>query len=325
MKFAKIKAIDYHLPESTLSNEDLSRQFPEWSVDKIASKTGINSRRIASSSECSSDLAVAAANKLFQSDNGLDREQVDFLIFCTQTPDYFLPTTACILQDRLGLPTSIGAFDFNLGCSGYVYGLGLGTSLIESGQAENVLLLTGDTYSKLLAPEDRSVRAIFGDGASATWLSAQASTDPLIGPFVYGTDGAGYKNLIVESGAMRDQEGTSDRFLRMNGSEIFTFTISAVPKLVNQTLEKAGLGLDDIDWFIFHQANAFMMEHLRKKLDIPANKFVVQLDEFGNTVASSIPIAITATANQNQIKPGQKLMTVGFGVGYSWAATIITW
>lgn len=323
MNAAKITAIDYYLPETLLSNEVLCEEFPDWSVDKISAKTGIHSRRIASESECSSDLAVQAANKLFS--QGVDRSKIDFILFCTQSPDYFLPTTACILQERLELPTSTGALDFNLGCSGYISGLGLAKGLIDSGQASGVLLLTGETYSKFLDPEDRSVRTIFGDGASATFLTGEQSESAAIGPFIYGTDGSGAKNLIVKGGAFRDSDGSADPHLRMNGSEIFSFTLKSIPLLVQQTLTKAKLKVEDVDWFVFHQANKFMLEHLRDKIGIPEEKFAISLEKCGNTVSSSIPIALKELSVAGKLKPGQKVMAVGFGVGYSWGATIIEW
>ncbi|MBP1778950.1 MAG: 3-oxoacyl-ACP synthase, partial [candidate division NC10 bacterium] len=204
MKSAAIAAVEYYLPEKTVSNGDLTREFPDWSVQKIADKTGIDVRHIAADGECSSDLAAAAAEKLFR--EGVDRTTIDYLLFCTQSPDYFLPTSACLLQQRLRIPTSAGALDFNLGCSGYVYGLGVAKGLLETGQASRVLLLTGETYSKMLAPQDRSVRTLFGDGGSATLveaIDAGPGAPPWLGPFVYGTDGTGGRNLIVETGAFR--------------------------------------------------------------------------------------------------------------------------
>src|SRR3974390_2465738 len=183
-----ISAIEYFLPEKTVSTADLSAEFPDWSVEKIDSKTGIRDRHVVAADECSSDLAFAAAQELFQS-GACRPEQMDFVLLCTQSPDYFLPTTACLLQDRLGIPTTAGALDFNLGCSGYVYGLGLAEGLISTGQASSVLLITAETYSKFIHPKDKSVRTIFGDAAAVTLLKAADSQTPSLGPFVYGTDG----------------------------------------------------------------------------------------------------------------------------------------
>ena len=335
---AKLAAIEYHLPENILSTADLSAEFPEWSVEKIDDKTGIHERHIAASHECSSDLAVAAARRLF--DSGACRPQdIDYVLLCTQSPDYFLPTTACLIQDELGIPTTAGALDFNLGCSGYVYGLGLAEGLIATGQAKKLLLLTAETYTKFLHPLDKSVRTIFGDAAAATLLIATDSPTPLLGPFVYGTDGSGAPNLIVPTGGMRqsrtlqtataieDDSGntrTPDN-LFMDGAEIFSFTLSAVPKSVGALLEKSGLSLDQIDLFVFHQANKHMLEHLRKRLKIPTEKFQISMAHCGNTVSSTLPIALKHANQESRLKAGAIVMLVGFGVGYSWGATLLRW
>lgn len=338
MQQAALSAIEYHLPAQVLSTADLSAEFPEWSVEKIDEKTGIRERHIAGPGECSSDLAVEAARKLFAS-GACTPESIDYLLLCTQSPDYFLPTTACLVQDRLGIPTGAGALDFNLGCSGFVYGLGLAQGLIGSGQASRVLLITAETYSKFLHARDKSVRTIFGDAAAATLVSAADSPQPLLGPFVYGTDGRGGHNLIVPTGACRearspesareteDDSGnvrTADN-LYMNGAEIFSFTLAAVPKSVNALLAKAGLALDNIDLFVFHQANRYMLDHLRKKIKIPQEKFYVAMDHCGNTVSSTIPIALKHAARENRLAEGAVVMLVGFGVGYSWGAALVRW
>ena len=335
---AGIAAIEYYLPQSTVTTADLSREFPEWSVEKIDEKTGIRDRHIAAEGECSSDMAVAAAGKLF--DSGACRPaEIDFVLLCTQSPDYFLPTTACLIQDRLGIPTSAGALDFNLGCSGFIYGLGLAEGLISTGQASRVLLLTAETYSKFLNPRDRSVRTIFGDAAAATLLTGQDTADPPIGPFVYGTDGSGGPNLIVPTGGLRrprtpesavvveDDTGNarSQDDLYMNGGEIFTFTILEVPKAVDALLKKSGLTLAAIDRFVFHQANRYMLEHLRKRMKIPAEKFQLAMGHCGNTVSSTIPIGLKHAALEGRLAPGDRAMLVGFGVGYSWGAALLRW
>lgn len=331
---AKIQAISYYLPEKKLTNQRLSESFPEWSVDKISSKTGIYIRRIASENEYSSDLAIAAAERLFD-ENKIDRKSVDFILFCTQSPDYFLPTTACIIQDKLNIPTSAGALDFNLGCSGYVYGLSLAKGLIAANIATNVLLLTSETYSKFIHPQDKSNRTIFGDAAAATLIAKDNGCCEL-GDFELGTDGAGRENLIVKNRGIRnfnlkgndffDIDGNylrNDDFLYMNGGEIFKFTSEAVPKLINNLLHKSKLGIEEIDLFIFHQANAFMLNHIRKKLNIEESKFFLFLENCGNTVSSTIPIALKEAIEQRKIKPNDKVLLAGFGVGYSWGATIL--
>jgi 3-oxoacyl-[acyl-carrier-protein] synthase-3 len=328
-----IQAIEYFLPPDTLSTQALAEQFPEWSVAKIDAKTGIQERHIAAPDQCSSDLAVAAAQKLF--DSGACRPaDIDFILLCTQSPDYFLPTTACVIQDRLGIPTTAGALDFNLGCSGFVYGLGLAQGLIASEQARRVLLLTAETYSKFIHPHDRSVRTIFGDAAAATLLvGVEESGQRLLGPFTYGTDGAGAQNLIVKAGGFRQplpespasESKPDSRHLYMNGPEIFDFTITQVPQSIEGLLQKAGLTIADIDVFVFHQANRYMLEHLRNRMGIPPEKFLITMSHCGNTVSSTIPIALKQAQTDGTIKPGALALLAGFGVGYSWAATLLRW
>jgi 3-oxoacyl-[acyl-carrier-protein] synthase-3 len=324
---AILRAIEYHLPEHVLNNDQLAREFG-WPVGKIEAKTGITERRLAGPEECASDLAVQAAQLLFR--NGVAPKDVDYLLYCTQSPDYPLPTTACVIQHRLGIPTRAGAIDFNLGCSGYVYGLSLAKGLIESGQARNVLFLTGETYSKYLDPQDRGVRTLFGDGGSASWIVGQPATGtaaPALGPVVFGTDGAGAENLIVRKGGPRYGQRCTDRdsYLVMNGGDIFTFTLRAVPEAVRRLLEQAGLAREDVDRFVFHQANQFMLDALRQKIGIPPEKFIIDMSDCGNTGSNTIPIAFKRAVVAGKIQPGQRVMLVGFGVGYSWGALILRW
>jgi len=335
---AAISAIEYFLPQNVLSTSDLAAEFPEWSVEKIDGKTGIQQRHIAAENECSSDLAVNAVQRLFES-GACQPDSIDFVLLCTQSPDYFLPTTACVIQDRLGIPTTCGALDFNLGCSGYIYGLGLAQGLISSGQACNVLLITAETYSKFINARDKSVRTIFGDGAAATLLRAVESESPFIGPFIYGTDGRGHQNLIVPTGGMRhprtgqtaepseDEDGNVRTLenLYMNGAEVFTFTLSSVPESIERILKKSALAMEDIDLFVFHQANRYMLEHLRKRMNIPGEKFVVAMSHCGNTVSSTIPIALKHAAREGRLPNHSTVMLVGFGVGYSWGAALVRW
>jgi 3-oxoacyl-[acyl-carrier-protein] synthase III len=339
---AAIRAIEYYLPPKTLSNEELVREFPEWNAEKIRTKTGIESRHLAGESEWASDMAVEAGRNLFAS--GIcAAADIDFILLCTQSPDYLFPTTACLVQQRLGISTDAGAWDMNLGCSGYVYGLSAAKGLIETGQARNVLLLTSDTYCKFMDPRDFSVRVIFGDAASATLVRGEenASDDgsAWIGPFVFGTDGSGAENLIFRRGGARhaasqpqSANGTipsehvhDPTALFMNGPEIFTFTLRTVPDCVERLLRKAGASLGDVDLFVFHQANEFMLEHLRKKMQIPRDKFVYAMSDCGNTTSSTIPIALRRMSLERPVRRGARIMLVGFGVGYSWAAALMRW
>jgi 3-oxoacyl-[acyl-carrier-protein] synthase III len=335
MHKAYIQHIEYYLPEAILSNEHIAQSHPEWSVDKIASKTGIFERHIAAEDEFSSDMAIKAANKLFEA--GVDKDSIDYILLCTQSPDYFLPTTACIIQEKLGLRKNIGALDFNLGCSGFIYGIGLAKGLIVSGQAKNVLLLTSETYSKFIHQKDKSNKTLFGDAAAATLVSSNESPAVAgeIGDFSYFTDGAGYDNLIVTYGGMRhkNKEGADEfegeSFVRnnenlyMNGSAIFNFTAFNIPPLVTSILEKNKLALDDIDLFVFHQANEYMLDVVRKRCNIPKEKFYIYLKNCGNTVSSTIPIALSEAAKSHSIKKGSKVLLCGFGVGLSAGGVIV--
>lgn len=337
---AEIRATAYHLPEEVLCNRRLEAEFPRWTADRIREKTGISERRVAAEHECASDLGVAAAQSLFQT-GACRPDEVDYLLFCTQSPDYFLPPSACIIQDRLGLPTSCGGLDINLGCSGFIYGLGLAKGLIETGQASKVLLITAETYSKHIHPEDGSVRPIFGDAAAATLIRGvppgQEGGDEPIGPFVFGTDGRGAEHLIVPAGGMRCRMASSETLqdpqgnrrtagnLFMDGAEIFNFTLKVVPRTVQELLSKAEMTADDVDLFVFHQANEYMLEHLRRKMGLPKEKFLVALRDFGNTVSATIPIALRCAEQAGQLHAGDRIMLVGFGVGYSWGATLIRW
>ena len=327
-----IAGIAFHLPAEILDNTALARVHPRFQPDKVKAKTGIERRHIAAAGETAGDLATVAAQRLF-AEHEFDPGSIDYLILCTQAPDYFLPNTACLIHRRLGLKATAGAMDINLGCSGFVYGLGLASGLITSGQAGRVLLLTADTYSKFISVDDLGTRTIFGDGAAATLVEPRAAAG--LGPFVYGTDGAGAEHLIVPTGGLRDRAGTGSyethtgerapgRPLHMNGPEVFNFTIAAVPRAVEQLLAKAALGPDAVDLYVFHQANSTMLEALRRKLEIPPERFYVNL-EGGNTVSSTIPMALRRAADAGKLRPGMRLLLLGFGVGYSWAGTLLRW
>lgn len=318
----KIKKIEYYLPEKILTNEQLEEKFPEWPASKVEDKIGVKQRHIAKSDETSLDLATKAAEKLLENE---DRDHIDFVLFCTQSPEYLLPTSACILQTRLGLRTDIGALDFNLGCSGYIYGLSLAKALINSEMCKNILFVTGETYSKFIAEDDISNRSIFGDAGSAT-LITNSDVDK-IGEFVFGTDGNGAENLIVKNLSARNSyilnEGERPT-LYMNGPEIFNFTIETIPRLIKSVLSKNKIELIDIDYIILHQANKYILEFLISQIGLGPNKCHIDMLNYGNTVSNTIPIALKDAFVQGKIHSGDKVLLAGFGVGYSWGATIIT-
>ncbi|MBV8254342.1 MAG: ketoacyl-ACP synthase III [Chitinophaga sp.] len=328
-----IKRIAVYLPEKKITNEQLVGEFPEWDVDKIANKVGIASRSVSAETEFSSDMAVKAGEMLMH-ENNLTPDTFDMLILCTQSPDYFLPTTACMVQHRLKLPTSAGAIDINQGCSGYIYGLAFAQGLIAAGTCRNILFITAETYSKHIHPKDKGNRTVFGDAATATWISAEEGIAEL-GGVVLGSDGSGAENLIVRNGAMKAAKSgilieeekdiaSSGDYLFMNGPEIFNFTLKAVPRLLESTLKKNNLPKEKVDWFVFHQANKYMLDHLRKKLDIPEEKFILYMENCGNTVSSTIPIVLKNSFESKTFKSGDQIVLSGFGVGYSWGGTVLT-
>ncbi|MDX1928747.1 MAG: ketoacyl-ACP synthase III [Pirellulaceae bacterium] len=327
MPFAEIGPIAIHFPERRETNSDLHALHPEWNMQEIAEKTGIHCRHISAPGETASDLAVQAAEKLF-TEHSVDRQSIDFVLLCTQTPDYPLPTTACLLQQRLGLRVSCGALDFNLGCSGFVYGLAIAEGLIRSGAAKRILLITAETYSKYIDEDDRSLRTIFGDAAAATLV--QASDIPSLIAFQFGTDGSGGDTLFVgDGGARANDQAIKPRNrkrwksrLYMDGPSLMSFTVVAVPKLIDEILELAKLTPADIDIYLLHQATSKMLELLRTRLNLDARQLPIRLEQHGNTVSSTLPILINDLRNEGHLRPNTQNLLIGFGVGWSWAGCV---
>ncbi|MDR7334701.1 ketoacyl-ACP synthase III [Roseateles asaccharophilus] len=308
-------------PKTEIRNQDLTDRFSPELIEEIGKMTGVRTRRVATEEQTTSDLSEAAARALM-ADLGWEPDSVDAIVFVSQTPDYRLPATACALQSRLGLGTHCAAFDVNLGCSGYVYGLWLASKLIDGHAVRRVLLLAGDTSSKLVDPQDRATALLFGDAGTATALEFDATASPT--SYVLGTDGRGEKNLIIPKSTYRGACGAGDLpesnpdYLYMNGPEVFNFTIRSVPMMVNAVLEASGKSVNGIGCALFHQANAFMLKHIAKKLKLPAEKFPLNIDRFGNTSSATIPL-LMATLDDKAPLAGDVVMA-GFGVGYSWAA-----
>lgn len=332
---AYIKAISIFTPphssNNVLTNSELQIDFADVDIEKIAKGVGVDRRYVSDANETAADLACEAANRLFQ-EWKIDRKSIDFIIFSTQCPDYFLPSSACIIQHRLGIPTTAGAFDYDLGCSGFAYGLAIAKSFVDSGYAHNVLLLTGDTITKYLHQQDKN-RVLFGDGATATVISKAGFAE--IGESIYGTDGSGAEAIILKNRANRtpnitgyetidDQQNVRrDDYFYMNGEQVFKFTIDRVPQLISDTLEKNHLGKESIDFYVFHQANKFMLNTIRKVCGISKEKFYVNIENTGNTTSSTIPIALKDCIDRQLIRKGQLVMVAGFGVGLSWSATVL--
>ncbi len=333
-----IVALEFYVPEKVLSNNELEKIFDSVDAEKIYKNTGIRNRHIAKKEVCVSDLSIIAAKNLFRNAE-IDPKEIEMLIFCTQGPDYFLPATSCIIQDALGLSNSCAAFDMNLGCSGYVYGLAIAQSFIHSNMVNNVLLIIGDISSRTINPRDKSTRILFGDGVAATYISKKEGIAEISGDFILGTDGSGYQNIIIPAGAFRtpktaatsiekeDSEGNirSLEDTYMNGIEVFTFALKRVPEVIDKLLIKTGNKLEQIDWFVFHQANKFILDYISRKMKIPSSKVLLSLEEYGNTSSASIPITFKLAQEKRLFKNGDLIMLIGFGVGYSWGANLLKW
>ncbi len=336
MNGATLKAISWWLPETVETNEDLVREFGTWTPKKIYSKTGVHQRHV-SQGEPVSELASRAGEKFFQEHPHISRDSIDMVLLCTETPDYLLPATACLIHHNLGLPKTCGALDYNLGCSGYVYGLALAKSFVVSGMARRVLLLTGDVMARYINKQDKATRTIFGEGFTASLV--EASDQDLLGPFTFGTDGSGSRRLIIEAGATalprsaetaieevnRFGNHRSKNDLYMDGPAVLDFALREMPESLAALFAKAGCSMDDVDLVVFHQATQLMLERLRDALAIPPEKFVIAMEDKGNTISSTIPIALAECAASGRLKPGMKVLISGFGVGLSWGSALIQW
>jgi 3-oxoacyl-[acyl-carrier-protein] synthase-3 len=321
VQYASIGPIALHFPEKVESIDTLRDEFPRWNLDLIQEKTGIYQRHIAADDEYASDLGVAAAEKLFEKFE-IDRNSIDFLLFCTQTPDCPLPTTSCLMQQRLSLPTSCGALDFNLGCSGYVYGLAMANGLINSGAAKRILFITAETYTKYIDRKDRSLRTIFGDGAAASLI--EASDEAGLQHFKFGTDGTGADMLLLTKSGPRQPMPPRNRHrwdsdLYMDGPSLISFTVDAIPGLVDEILASSGNTKTDIDYYLMHQATHKMLSELAARIDVPQKQVPIRLSHVGNTVSSTLPILIHQMRESGDLKAGMQNLLVGFGVGLSWA------
>ena len=330
----RIAGLASAVPATISSVADCAEKFGGVDVQKISQSTGVENRHISPGKLCASDLCFAAARRIL-AELHWPSESVAGLVFVTQTPDFILPATSCTLHGRLGLAKNCAAFDVGMGCSGYVYGLWL-ASLMTAAGLPRVLLLVGDTIPRLTSPLDRSTTLLFGDAGTATALMRDETAPPM--DFALGTDGSGWKNLIVPAGLNRHPhdvrstlrqiaEGNNVRSaedLFMDGPEIFAFTLREVSPLINTVLTAAGWTKDDVDCFVFHQANKFMLTHLAKSMKLPLPKVPLSLKEYGNTSSASIPLTINTQLPEPLKSRPSKLLLAGFGVGYSWGACTMT-
>ncbi len=327
---SRITTIATHLPTQIVSNADLEAENPGWKMDAIAARAGVNSRHIAAAGETAFDLTKAACEKLPRE----AIERVDAIIYCTQSPDFIMPPNAHLLHAHLDLRDEVAAFDINLACSGFVYGLGIAHSMISAGTARNVLLATADTYSRYIHPKDRSARVLFGDGAAVSLIEASPD-DHGFSSFALASHGKEYAKFHIQAGGLRRPKSeetareTTDRggnvrsadFIEMDGLAVWSFINSAVPKQISTYLGQNGLGLSDIDCFIFHQASRLTLDSLVKVLGIDYSKVHLNLASVGNTVSASIPMCLADAVRQGRVQAGDRVLVSGFGVGLSYATT----
>ena len=313
-----INSLEYYLPEKIITNQYLN-EICGIDPDFLENKIGIKNRHIAQENESIADMSVKAGELLFEKSD-IKKEDIDLLLLCTQHGDYKLPTTACVIQDKLGLPTSCAAFDMNLGCSGFVYSLGIAGNFIKTGQMKNALVIMADQYSKSIDYNDKNTASLFGDAAAAILLSASEKNNGIV-DIVYGTDGSHYDKLIIyNSGIKKNPEKPS--YLYMDGREIFKFSTRVVPNSVHQLLERNNLQKSDIKYFVFHQANQYMLNETKSRLELTDEQMVIDMKDYGNTVSSTIPIAYKNLLKNNKLQQGDKIVFCGFGVGLSWASCL---
>ena len=323
-KGASIAGIATCLPSTRFDNLTDTTEFTASEIRKVTGMAGVAARRLAGDSVCSSDLCATAAVRLLSS-LGWEADSVDALIMVTQTPDYFLPSTACVVHDRLGLSDGCASFDVGLGCSGYPYGLWLGAMMIQGGGIRRALVLHGETPSRFTDAADRSVSLLFGDAGTATALEADESGEGLEWSFSLHSDGAGYEKMIIEGGGFRDRFCTDRRkhSVWMDGAAVFNFTIKRVTPLIEETLAFSGLSSDAIDYFIFHQSNQFIIKHLAKKAQLPMERVPIIMQEFGNTGGPSIPLTVTEGGLERPDDRSLRLLMLGYGVGLSWGSALV--
>ncbi len=334
-QYVSVKGISACVPSDTIKNID-NIIFPQNDINAFINNVGVEELRIADQAVCTSDLCVAAAEKLIE-ELQINKNEIGILVFVSQSPDYhFLPNTACIIQDRLQLNKETLAFDVPLGCSGYIYGLNIMASYLSSGQIKKGLLLVGDTASKIPYPKDKSSSMLFGDAGAATILEYDEKSAGI--QFHLATDGAGYKAIIVPDGGFRNRftekslvESTNNEgltrtpnSLHLDGFDVFSFGISEAPKTYKKLMEHLGITNEEIDYAIFHQANKMMNEKIRKKLNLPPEKVPYSLQHFGNTSSASIPLTIVTALKNNLEHQSNRVMLCGFGVGLSWGTAYLT-
>lgn len=324
-----ISEIAFALPDTVVTNQELKESYPGWDFDRLEERTGVYKRHIAGPHETALDLAETACHKV-------DIDGVNGIIFCTETPDHPIPSNACLLHGRLGLPESVFALDINMGCSGFVYSIEVARSLIKSGSASKILLATGDTYSRFINPGDRSTRVLFGDGAAVSIIK-ETKEDLGIIDLKLGTSGKNYNRFLVPAGGARqplsdataieskDENGNirCAEDIAMDGFGVLSFFNSSIPDEVKILLQRNDLDINDVDLFVFHQSSRMGLDSIRRSLKIPKSKMINNMENIGNLVSASVPVALKIALDKGQAKPGNLAVLCGFGVGLSWATALV--
>jgi 3-oxoacyl-[acyl-carrier-protein] synthase-3 len=312
------------VPSRRLNNVTDTAAFAAEDVRKIVAMAGVAERRVVDEATCSSDLCFAAATDLLDALEW-SRPSVDAVIMVTQTPDYIMPSSSCLLQERLGLSKDCAAFDLGLGCSGYVYGLWLASMMLDSGGLRRILLLHGETPTRYATDADRAVALLFGDAGSATALEAGGADATVRWNFALHSDGAAASDLMIKPGGFRHRSSSAprDQYVTMDGAKVFNFTIKAIPPLIDEVLQASGRTREDVDYFIFHQSNRFIINHLVHKCGLETSKVPITLGEYGNSGGPSVPLTMTRAIPAEPRQGPLTVMLLGYGVGLSWAGCLI--
>jgi len=328
-----IESIEYYLPENIVTNADLQKENPDWNLEKITEKSGVYQRHIAGKNETAYDLSIKACDKLFQTN---DKNNIDGIIYCTQSPDYIMPSNSFLLHKYFGLKDEIFAYDFNHACTGYIYCLAMANAFVKAGMAREILLINADTYSKYINPKDRSTRVLFGDGAAATIVKKSGRKRGII-DIDLGSSGSGYNKFWIPAGGLRlpksditsaeieDDRGNirTQNDIEMDGFGVWSFINSVAPKQVNRLLKRNNIEQTNIDQFIFHQASKMTLESIRRIMKLDEEQVFINIYNIGNTVSASIPIALKDAIDQSKIENGSTLILSGFGVGLSYGTILM--
>lgn len=329
-----LEGIAYSFGQNAVSNIQIKEEHPDWDMDQVFQRTGVRSRPIAAPGETALSMAIRATQKLFEK-VAIERSEIGALIFCTQTPDHILPPNSSLLHGELGLPEDVMAFDINHACSGFIYSVGIARGLIKSGISKNVLVVTADTYSRLIHPQDRSTLSLFGDGAASTLISGESPRLNIL-DMSFGSSGKNASRFVVKNGGMKSNKSLKNNLLPdtsgrvnspdhiyMDGMGVLSFFTSAIPPVVRELLAKNNKSVEDIDFFVFHQASSLALGGLARALKIPQEKMIIDLENTGNLVSASIPVALGRLLEKNVLKQGQLIVLCGFGVGLSWGAALL--